>query len=87
MSSECADYQNLPAKIIALANAALPDGDPRKITRAMIERLRLAASTVFEYDSTSPDVQALAAFVGRHADALEAYLPPHEKQGPPLPNP
>jgi hypothetical protein len=63
--------------VIALANAALPDSDPRKITRKHIAMLREAGR---QRDSLSPpylditldDAAELLAF----ADALESYLPP-----------
>lgn len=61
----------LPAQIIALANAALPDSDARKITREKIKMLRDYAA----------DITRIGG--GRHggeldhlADELEAYLPP-----------
>lgn len=50
--------------LIAIANAALHDDDPRKITRDRIVAMREAL------DET--DNEALRQF----ADALEAYLPP-----------
>jgi hypothetical protein len=56
---------------LALANHALPDGDPRKITRAMVEEIescvRFAASIVVHGDA-SPARAAVAA--------LRALLPP-----------
>jgi hypothetical protein len=63
---------DLPA-LIALANAALPDTDPRKITRAMVEDIRHAAAEVATFH---PQLDRLAAALDRHADALESYLPP-----------
>jgi hypothetical protein len=66
-----------PHAIIAVLNAALPDADPRKITRKHIAMLREAGR---QRDSLSPpylditldDAAELLAF----ADALESYLPP-----------
>lgn len=49
-------------KLIALANAALPDGDPRKITREIVDQLR----------STRGEYLDFSAF----GDALASYLPP-----------
>jgi hypothetical protein len=62
----------IPA-LIALANAALSDSDPRKITREMVDDLRMAASGLrHEYGSVDED----AASVDRVSDVLESYLPP-----------
>lgn len=68
------------ARIIALANAALPDGDARKFTHLDVEALRETARV---------QERALAAAMGpgtdnyierlrRLAAALESYLPPEE---------
>lgn len=59
-------------KIIAVANAALPDSDPRKITRERIALLRveLGWAENAEY-SNDPEAR-------RFLDALESYLPPTE---------
>lgn len=54
-------YSDMPA-LMALANAALPDDDPRKITRADVETLR-------RHDD---------AILDRIADQLAALLPPDE---------
>jgi hypothetical protein len=57
-----------PAKTIALANAALPDDDLRKIARADVENLR---------GILTADAWAVAkADIRRLADALASYLPP-----------
>lgn len=57
-----------PAAAIALANAALPDDDPRKITREDVDNLR---------GILSGDAWAVAkADIKRLADTLESYLPP-----------
>lgn len=56
--------------LVALANAALPDSDHRKITREMVGRLRWAASHAGE--SNGGAQQCIDAI----ADALESYLPP-----------
>lgn len=46
--------QSRPAGAIALANAALPDSDPRKITRAKIRLLRIALAG-WDGVGTDPD--------------------------------
>lgn len=61
----------LPA-LIALANAALPDSDPRKITREKIALLRIEHISECDGDVCEYPTRELAAF----ADALESYLPP-----------
>lgn len=57
-------------KIIALANADLPDSDPRKITREKLAGLRVALST------TSRPADVYNRVGGAFLDALESYLPP-----------
>lgn len=60
------------AKVIATNNAALPDGDPRKITWAMVDALQDFAETIPALLSgTQAPFRALA-------DALASYLPPRE---------
>jgi hypothetical protein len=54
------------ATVIALANAALPNDDPHKITRAMIDEIRHA----------SDEVPYAGIELDRIADALASYLPP-----------
>jgi hypothetical protein len=56
-----------PAGAIAIANAALPDSDPRKITR---EKLRLVGRLMGAHEDDEK------AFL----DALESYLPPESAQ-------
>lgn len=67
----CDDYPRL----IAVANAALPDSDPRKITRAMVVELRKRALGhplgYGEWSKNPPDPE-----LTKIADALESYLPP-----------
>lgn len=67
------DVKRLPA-LIALANAALPDTDPRKITREMVAQLRRAADLMCEakWGVLEPEGNTVA----RIADALASYLPP-----------
>lgn len=64
-----------PAATIALANAALLDSDPRKITRTKITLLREAADSHRAYDSIEP-FHAEAKSLAEFANALESYLPP-----------
>lgn len=58
----------LPA-VIALANAALPDGDPRKITRADVDVLRTAYLDTLGVSDDEPSLKPLIA-------KLAALLPP-----------
>jgi hypothetical protein len=59
---------------IAIANAALPDSDPRKITREKIALLRIPHLSTVDGDPAAYPTEELAAF----ADALESYLPPEK---------
>lgn len=79
---------DLPS-LIALANAALPDSDPRKITREDVEVLRSAAEDLehaCEYGRWCrwciDHSLGLANRVRlkRLADALESYLPPEPSE-------
>lgn len=64
--------------VIALANAALPDDDPRKITPALVEYLRTAAHDAEARHDESGEMsdyeeqQQLLAW----AEAISSYLPP-----------
>lgn len=70
--------------VMALANAALPDGDPRKLTRETVRAMRAAAKVVAgqasgmagasraAYDGIARDLEAAA-------DAIAALLPPREE--------
>lgn len=73
MRSDEVAVANLPA-LIALANAALPDGHPAKITREWVALLREVALTheAESGDDWHDDVAPIRAI----ADALESYLPP-----------
>lgn len=68
-----------PAAVIALANAALSDSDPRKITREWVKALRDEAERA-EYTERVQDnagYSAIEPTLARQiADALESYLPP-----------
>jgi excinuclease UvrABC ATPase subunit len=69
---EDASFTEAP-QTIALANAALPDTDPRKITRAKVETLRHMIGADESWTGCSPQSFALAESL---LDALESYLPP-----------
>lgn len=60
------------AYYIAVNNAALPDTDPRKITREWVTFLREQAVGAFSSDYRGADAAEFTAM----ADALESYLPP-----------
>lgn len=77
------EYQPI---LIALANAALPDSDPRKITRETVRAI-LAARTTYPFGSASHReliqiAAALASYLpsdqqpAELAAAYAAYLPP-----------
>jgi hypothetical protein len=57
-----------PAAVIALLNAALPDSDPRKITRERLARLHYFVENETTNDPGDDALQFL--------DALASYLPP-----------
>jgi hypothetical protein len=65
----------LPA-LIALANATLPDSDPRKITRRHTSLLRVAVGAMWSGKDRNNRPAAVA--LDRLADTLESYLPPEE---------
>jgi hypothetical protein len=64
------------AAVIAACNDELPDSDPRKITREMIEALRSAASFVPDFYAADANGDNIVALCHSLADALESYLPP-----------
>ena len=71
---------SLPA-LIALANAALPDSDPRKITRDDVRTLLSANKLVREViidcsEHELAEFEAMADRLGRLASTLHSYLPP-----------
>lgn len=66
------DINASPAALIALANAALPDSDPRKITREKIEHMKAIAESIRPTTSNESHIGFLEEF----ATALESYLPP-----------
>jgi hypothetical protein len=70
-----------PARAIALLNDALPDSDPRKVTREKIEAIRLRAQRSDYVPESGEDLEAngqwpLDNAVDAFLDALESYLPP-----------
>ena len=78
------DLKGQLPNLIALANAALSDDDPRKITREWVAELRTTASEI-DVQLRNPhwrmaDDRSLAVHRARTlrtmADALESYLPP-----------
>jgi hypothetical protein len=65
------------AVLIARANAALPDEDPRKIRREHVRLLRDAADALPEEGrATALGLDTNASRLHEFADALESYLPP-----------
>jgi hypothetical protein len=63
--------------LVALANAALPDTDPRKITRARVDALRDVAREIdAENKSMITSLGWADDFLLALADSLESYLPP-----------
>lgn len=70
-------------KLIALANAALPDYDSRKITRTLVNALRFGAKALraqgdrlIEVGISNGIQLCQAESIEKVADALESYLPP-----------
>lgn len=63
-----------PAGAIAIANTALPDSDPRKITREMVDEVRRVASAI-NPSAADADGEESVRSLARIADALESYLP------------
>jgi hypothetical protein len=59
---------------IAVANDALRDSDPRKITREMVKALRRLADEVSDF--SGPARRDRCDDVRSVADVLESYLPP-----------
>lgn len=71
MSQVSVGSEDLPA-IIALANAALPDSDGRKITRETVRALR---DWIVPCNNHA-GFRQLAVLLHHHASALAALLPP-----------
>lgn len=83
-----------PHAAIAILNAALPDSDPRKITRETVKMLRALAVwqrsltpavthiAIASGERTKGEMRAFtgtaAADINQIADALESYLPPEK---------
>lgn len=81
-----------PARTIALANAALPDDDPRKLRREWIADLRIAQNEAQDAawrscqngepgkpcDECQRAVDGFKARLQALAAALESYLPPED---------
>lgn len=68
------------AKLIALANAALPSDDPRKFTHLDVEALRETARVEERalYTVMGPGRDNYIERLRRLADVLESYLPPEK---------
>lgn len=62
---------NRPLAFFAVANDALPDDDPRKITWAMVDEIRAAAE---EFETSWPRGHRYLLRVA--TDVLAPYLPP-----------
>ena len=62
--------------LLALENALLPEDDPRKLSRRMVEALRDWIADPYDpplmIDGTTPDVESAR----RLADVIETLLPP-----------
>lgn len=72
---EARAFQGEWAKVIAAANAELPDSDPRKITRAMVVAIQAgacAATTHYGEERDEEVCRSLSAI----AAVLASYLPP-----------
>jgi hypothetical protein len=74
MSGVTVGSEDLPA-LIALANAALPDSDPRKITREMVDGLRREADRAEYADRVGDNAGMTDLDARRIADVLASYLP------------
>lgn len=61
---------------IALANNALRDNDPRKITRKIVAEIRDCAEIMDGEYAFEPVRRAQAARITAFANALASYLPP-----------
>lgn len=81
---ECmlAEPLSLPA-VIALANTALPDADPRKITWAMVDALRnlFESSDFLAYEEPGhradhEETKRVGDLAYQCLDAIASYLPP-----------
>jgi hypothetical protein len=68
-------FADRPLAIIAILNAALPDSDPRKITREWIQSIRDSADAVDGEWGVGKGDHPIAIRLAAIADALESYLP------------
>ena len=65
------------AALIAVCNAALPDDDPRKITRTHVLALRVLSDFVARIPGIiGADAVKSYGYARQLADVLESYLPP-----------
>jgi hypothetical protein len=67
---------NLASQYLAVANHALADEDPRKLTHERIRRMRETARRLIERASADTLEHGEAQSTLWLADALESYLPP-----------
>ncbi|HEV8448572.1 MAG TPA: hypothetical protein VGQ44_17200 [Gemmatimonadaceae bacterium] len=65
----------LLAKMIALANAALPVDDPRKFTHVTVDVLRQMPAFL-RGAGMGADPDGAGRFISNLADVIESYLPP-----------
>lgn len=68
------------AALIALANAAFPDEDPRKLTWETVDALRRSEKTL--ESASHPVLDHEAQLLGDLADVLASYLPPRAATAP-----
>lgn len=82
-----AQFYERPVAVVAFANAALPDSDPRKITRETVNLLREIVANEHEsakLNEPSNIGEAEISGLTQLADALKSYLPPILHHGGPL---
>jgi hypothetical protein len=68
--------ENTAAGMIAALNDALPDSDPRKITRETVRYLRELANFLESVSEERTGIAEPEMQLRAIADALESYLPP-----------
>jgi hypothetical protein len=70
-------YQDHLPAVMALANAALPDGHPNKVTRADVEDLA-AVISAYDWDTIHGEPLARRERAARALAKLRALLPPED---------
>jgi hypothetical protein len=73
LSHGISDDATIAHRQMALANSALPDDDPRKITRADVDHIEWTVEQMRKLNPISIDDEAK---LSRIADKLAALLPP-----------